>query len=157
MMPRKKRNTMPRKKKDDGSERIAQFAEAAIDAFKKDCAAPFRKLVKQFSGNAAAVGVFGVGSCVVAVQRGKVQVNPRSLGRSGLTARGATYPETIAALAEGKLTVLDAFHKGDLVMQSVKSEQLHEAYTAFVEHADAALRSKRVQRVITDFRKFLGA
>ena len=146
----------PRKGRNEGNDRIAKFAKAALDAFKKDSAATYRKLVKQFAGNTVSVGVFGVGKCTLAPKAGGVEVNPKSLGRSGLRARAGLHPETVAALLDGKMTVLEAYHTGDLVVQTVDSGRLHEAYTAFVQHSDAALRGKNFNAVAREFRAYLG-
>jgi hypothetical protein len=137
-------------KERNGDEIVRKFASSALEAFRKDAAKAYSALAKEYEGKSAAVGVFGVGSCVVAVHEGEVKVNPRSPSRSSVQARAAVYPETLQALTEGKMSVLEAFFGGDLVAQA-SAEDLHGAYANIVRHADAALKSDKLKKVAKDF------
>jgi hypothetical protein len=134
-----------------GNDLVAEFAHKALEAFRSDLPDAYADLVKTYEGSAVAAGVFGLGMAVVAVRDGNVQINPPAKDAPRMLGRGATYPETIAALAAGKLTVLEAYHKGDLAVQSAKSSTLHDGYNRMVRYSDAALRSAKLQRVFKEF------
>ncbi|MDJ0765583.1 MAG: hypothetical protein QNJ97_21555 [Myxococcota bacterium] len=141
-------------KGDNGQELVEKFAHDALEAFRADLPDAYGELVKTYNGQAVSAGVFGMGMVVVDVRDGKVRINPRpSKKNAPIVGRGATYPETIAALATGKLTVLDAYHKGDLAVQARKSQSLHDGYNEMTKYADGALKSKRLQKVFAEFCK----
>jgi hypothetical protein len=71
---------------------------------------------------------------------------------SSATGRGATTPETLMAILEGRVTPMAAYFKSDLVARA-DSAELHKAYDYFVRFSDAALRSKKLQNVLTKFRE----
>ncbi len=98
------------------------------------------------------MALFGHGRFHVAVNKGDVQIEADKLRGAGATGRGATTPETLLAILEGKLTPLEAFFKGDLIARAA-SPELHAAYDYFVRFSDAALRSRRLQQILTEFRK----
>lgn len=141
---------------EEGSKRVADFAERAIKAFQADAPEQFQQLVKEYEGHSAVIGLFGVGSTSVSVRGGKVSVaNTNGKGKSktgAITARAATYPETVVAIAEGRITPLEAFHVGDLVVRT-ESDELHRAFGLMVQMTDSALRSTKMQDVLADFRK----
>lgn len=135
-----------------GREIVADLAQQAIEAFRADSKKDYEELVKSYEGCTAVVGIFGLGSVTIAVSGGKVYVDATDRKRSTkLIARGAAYPETIVALSEGRLTPLEAFHTGDIVVRA-ESEELHKAYGLMVKMSDSAIRSERLQGVLKKFR-----
>jgi hypothetical protein len=146
-----------REPKQNGTKVLADVASEALEAFRAEAPEAYGELVKAYEDHAAIVGVFGVGSVTVAVQGGKVYVNPEK-GVAGAKAvgRGAVYPETIAAIASGEMTILDAFHRGELIARA-ESSQLHRAYGFAVKFSDVALRSKRLQETFRVFREKTGS
>lgn len=135
---------------------VERFARQALDAFREDMPDAHAELVKAYEGSSVSAGVFGVGMVTVAVSGGQVHINPGSDVKAKIVGRGATYPESIAAMASGKLTVLEAFHKGDIAVQTGNSEALHDGYNRMVRYSDAALRSSRLQKVFVEFCKATG-
>lgn len=143
----------PNPRRDDLVER---FARSALEAFRADMPEAHAELTKAYEGSAVAAGVFGLGMVVVAVKDGEVHINPEPSVKTKMLGRGAAYPETIAALATGRLTVLEAYHKGDIAVQASKSDLLHDGYNRMVRYSDAALRSTRLQKVFAEFCKATG-
>jgi hypothetical protein len=135
-----------------GNDLVAEYARKALEAFRADLPDAYKEIVKQYEGHAVSAGVFGMGMVMVAVQDGEVQINPKGKPAK-LLGRGATYPETIAALATGKLTILDAYHKGDVAVQAARSSSLHDGYNRMIRYSDSALRSNKLQQVFTEFCK----
>lgn len=136
----------------DGDEAVANLLQKAVDAFSRDAKEEFQRLVKAYEGSNAVVGIFGMGSVTIGVSGGKVRVgSAEKMGKTRFLGRGATYPETIVALAEGRMTPLEAFHTGDIVVRA-PSDELHKAYGLAVQMSDAAIRSKNLQGVLREFR-----
>ena len=136
----------------EGRKTVAHLARRAIDAFKADARADYDELVKTYEGRSAVVGVFGLGSVTIAVSGGEVHVDsPDRAKETKLIGRGATYPETILALAEARMTPLEAFHTGDLVVRA-PSDDLHTAYGLMVKMSDSAIKSPGLQEVLKEFR-----
>jgi hypothetical protein len=135
-----------------GGNVVAELAQRAVEAFRADSKKDFEQLVKTYDGCNAVVGIFGLGSVTIAVSGGEVYVDPADRVRdTKFIGRGAAYPETIVALSEGRLTPLEAFHTGDLVVRA-DSEELHKAYGLMVKMSDGAIRSERLQGVLKEFR-----
>lgn len=134
-----------------GDDAMAELANQALEAFRADMSKEYEQLVKTYEGSSAGVGLFGVGSVTIAVQNGEVMINPPAEKCPPLLGRGATYPEVLLALARGQLTGLDAFHRGDLLIQVDDSEELHRAYDFFVRFSESALRSQRLRGVLKQF------
>ena len=131
---------------------LAEFARRALEAWRSDATAEYEQLVKTYEGCSAVVGVFGLGSITVTVSGGVAQVHEEAPDRQPkVIGRGAAFPETIVALSEGRITPIEAFHAGDLVVRA-DSEELHRAYGLMVKMTDSAVRSKRLQSVLKDFR-----
>ncbi len=139
----------------DSSEKLTELANEALRAFREDNPDAFKELVKAYEGKSADVALFGHGRFHVAVSKGDVEIQANRMRGSGATGRGATTPETVMAILEGRLTPLEAFFKGDLVARA-ESAELHKAYDYFVRFSDSALRSKRLQQVASEFRKAFG-
>ena len=135
-----------------GRKLVADLAQRAIEAFRTDARKEFDQLVKTYEGCGAVVGIFGLGSVTITVHDGSVHVDAADRAReTKLLARGAAYPETVIAISEGRMSPLEAFHTGDLVVRA-PSEELHKAYGLMVTLSDAAIRSSRLQGVLKDFR-----
>jgi hypothetical protein len=135
---------------------VEDLAREALEAFKADAPKEYQALVKEYEGQSAVVGVFGMGSVDVAVSRGEVHVGEsKSKDKKRPFAHGATYPETILAISRGEITPLEAFHAGDLVVRA-PSEELHKAFGYMVKFSDAALGSRGLQRVLGKFREQSG-
>jgi hypothetical protein len=134
-------------------DRLAKFATRAVDAFREEDGDAYAEVVKAFEGRSADIAVFGHGRFNLSVEKGQVRVAPRLRGGAN-TARGAIYPETLIALAEGRLTPLEAHFKGDLIARAPSAE-LHRAYGYFVKFAETALRSARLQELLNEFRASL--
>lgn len=145
----------PHRPRRPGDETLEKYARRALEALKADLPQVHAELVRAYEGQAVAVGVFGLGMVVLSIKNGAAQVNPPAKQTGTLVGRGATYPETIAELAAGRLTVLEAYHRGDLAVQSGRSETLHEGYNRMLKYSDAALKSKRLNEVFEDFRREL--
>ncbi|MDH4185376.1 MAG: hypothetical protein OEV08_00135 [Nitrospira sp.] len=139
----------------ESSKKLASLANDALKAFREDNPQAFKELVEVYSGKSADLALFGHGKFHIAVKKGEVEIQPDKIQGSGATGRGATTPETLMAILEGKLTVLEAFHKGDLVARA-NSAELHRAYDFFARFSDAAMRSKKLQKVLSDFRSTFG-
>jgi hypothetical protein len=139
----------------EGGAFLERIAKDALEAFRRDCEEEYDTLVKKYDDSAVAVGVFGVGAVTLAVTKGEVHVNPPAEKCPRLRGRGAVYPETVIAIAEGRTTALDAFHRGDLLARAESSE-LHRAYEYFVRFSDAVMRSKRLQKTLQAFREEIG-
>ena len=139
----------------ESSEKLAALANEAVRAFREDNPEAFKELVEAFNGKSADLALFGHGRFHVSVSKGDVDIQPDKLRGSGATGRGATTPETLLAVLEGRLTPLEAFFKGDLVARA-DSAELHRAYDYFVRFSDAALRSKKMQQVVAIFRETFG-
>ena len=136
----------------DGPE-IARLAQEAVDRFRKENPEAYKELVGAFEGKGADLALLGGhGAFHAEVREGEVVIDPAALGGSPLTARGAATPETLLAIAEGQVTPLDAFFKGDIIAQA-RSADLHIVYGYFVKFADAALQSEGLQDVLERFRR----
>jgi hypothetical protein len=144
----KNKSSESRSNSDD--ERLAKIAAAAVDVFRDENPEAFAELIEAFEGRSADLAVFGHGRFNLSVEHGQVSVEPRMRGGAD-TARGAIYPETVVALAEGRLTPLEAHFKGDLIARA-PSADLHLAYGYFVKFADSAMRSERLQELVAEFR-----
>jgi hypothetical protein len=144
--------TRPSAQPPEDSNKLAALAREALDAFQADNADSYKELVAAFAGKSADLVLFGHGRFHVSVSEDRVDIQPDMLRGSGATGRGATTPETILAILEGRMTPLEAFFKGDLVARA-DSPDLHQTYDYFVRFSDAALRSKRLQNVLAKFRE----
>lgn len=136
-----------------GNEEMMKLAKDALAAFRADAKKAYAELIKQYEGSTVVVGVFGIGSVSLSVEKGEVKLNPDAREVKEVRGRGAIYPETIVAISEGRLTVMEAFHQKGIVVHS-GSENLHEAYESFCRHSEAALKSKRLQKTLKEFRAF---
>jgi hypothetical protein len=139
----------------ESSAQLAALAKEAVSAFREENAAAFQELVTAYNGKSADIALYGHGKFNIAVAGGELQVVPNELRGEGATGRGATTPETFIALLEGKLTPLEAYFKGDLVVRA-NSAELHTLYGYFTRFSDAALRSKKLQQVVVGFRQAFG-
>jgi hypothetical protein len=139
----------------ESSDKLAALANEAVRAFREENGEGFRELVNAYEGQSADVALFGHGRLHIAVSHGTVDIRPDQMRGSGATGRGATTPETLLAILEGKLTPLEAFFKGDLVARS-SSAELHKAYDYFVRFSGTALRSRRFQQLLEQFRQTFG-
>lgn len=136
-----------------GGNAVKDLAHAALEAFRNDAPREYAELVKEYEGQGAVVGIFGMGSVDIAVSGGEVRVGESTAqGKGKMVARAATYPETILAMSNGEVTPLEAFHAGELVVRA-PSEELHKAFGYLVKFSDVALGSKGLQRVLTRFKE----
>jgi hypothetical protein len=135
----------------DQSKELAALAHKAVDAFREENTEAYRELVEAFEGRSADLALFGLGKFNVTVEKGEVRIEPKLRGGAG-TARGATYPEVVMALASGELTPLEAHFKGDLLARA-PSGDLHLAYGYFVRFSDLALQSERLRGLLTEFQE----
>jgi len=138
------------------SEKLAALANDAVKAFRDENPDAYKELIQAFNGKSADLALLGHGRFHVGVYKGEVQIEPNKLRGKQSTGRGATTPETLLAILEGKLTPLEAFFKGDLVARAA-SPELHTAYDYFVRFSEAALRSKKLQQVVEEFRRTFAA
>lgn len=134
-----------------GRKKVAHFLDSAIKAFAADAPGDYKRLVKEYDGRSAVVGLFGIGSASVTVRGGDVVVDGPPDNKTRLIARAATHPETILALAEGRTTAMEAFHVGDLVVRA-PSDELHRAFGHMVQLSEPVLRSAKLQAVLKEFR-----
>ncbi|MBL3596353.1 hypothetical protein JMM63_12345 [Rhodovulum sulfidophilum] len=137
---------------EDGAKAVEKLAADALAGFKADAKKEYAELVKQYEGASATVGVFGMGSVEVSVLSGEVHINPGAKRMGEQRGVGAISPEALVAISEGKMTVLDAFHRGEIVVRA-GSEALHEGYDSFLKNSEAALKSNRLQKTLAEFRK----
>lgn len=98
--------------------------------------------------------LFGHGKFNVGVENGEVNIRPNEMRGSGALGRGATTPETLMAMLEGRITPLEAYFKVDLVARA-ESAELHRVYNYFLRFADATMRSQRLQSLLEKFRETL--
>lgn len=148
----KKPRPRPERAEQDEPE-IAQIARQAVDAFRDEDPDAYAELARAFEGRGADLALLGGhGAFHAEVRDGEVVIDPGRVGAKPLTARGAASPETLIAIAEGRVTPLEAFFKGDVVAQA-RSADLHIVYGYFVKFADSALTSKGLQEVLGRFRE----
>ncbi|WP_299635758.1 hypothetical protein [uncultured Ruegeria sp.] len=137
---------------EEGAKAVEKLAEDALAGFRADAKKEYAELVKQYEGASATVGVFGMGSVEVSVMSGEVHINPNQKRKGKGRGVGAISPEALVAISEGRMTVMDAFHRGEIVVRA-ESAALHEGYDSFIRNSEAALRSKRLQKTLAQFRK----
>lgn len=147
-MPQKRR---PSKQRPQPHDPVTALAKEALDAFRADLPEQYQELVAAFDDRAAELALLGHGRFQIAVRDGEVSINP-SHPKGGKTGRGAAAPETVHAILNGESTPLEEYFRGNLIAQA-PSEELHRVYDYFVQFADAALRSERMQKVADRFRK----
>jgi hypothetical protein len=135
--------------------KLAELAEEAVQAFREKDPEAFRELTSVFEGRSADIGLLGIGGFHVAVQKQSLSIEPNEFRGNRATAHGVTSPETLLDIAEGRLTPLEAFFKGDLLVRA-KSPDLHLAYDYFVKFADTALRNERLRDLLEKFRDEFG-
>ena len=135
----------------DSGDKLARLAKEALQAFREDNPDAYKELVQAYDGKSADLALLGHGRFHVSVSKGEVEVLPNEVRGKGVTGLGATTPETLMAIVEGRITPLEAFFKGDIVARA-HSDELHQAYNYFVRFSEAALRSKRLQKVASEFR-----
>ena len=111
----------------ESSERLAALANEAVLAFREENPEAYKELVQAYSGKSADLALFGHGRFNVAVVQKELKIEPDKMRGSGATGRGATTPETLMAMLEGRLTPLEAYFKGDLAARA-NSAELHKAY-----------------------------
>jgi hypothetical protein len=140
----------------DDSHKLAELANEAVRAFREENPDAFKELIAAYSGKSADLALFGHGKFSVAVTKGAVEIQPNIMRGSSASGRGATTPETLMAILEGRVTPMAAYFKSDLVARA-DSAELHKAYDYFVRFSDAALRSKKLQNVLTKFRETFAA
>jgi len=136
----------------DDSHKLADLANEAVRAFREENPDAFKELIAAYSGKSADVALFGHGKFNIAVGKGEVEIQPDKMRGGSATGRGATTPETLMAILEGRLTPMAAYFKSDLVARA-DSAELHKAYDYFVRFSDAALRSKKLQNLLAKFRE----
>jgi hypothetical protein len=138
-----------------GNEALATLTRKAIKAIQSDAREAYQELAKSYEGSAVVFGVFGLGSVTIAVRDGEIQVGSDGKERSKLVGRGAVYPETLLAITRGEITPLEAYHRGELLARAASTD-LHRAYGHLMKFSDAALRSPKLQEVVSDFREVTG-
>lgn len=140
----------------EGQRRFTEIARRALEAFRADSQEAYAQLVREYDNSSAVVGVFGLGSVTLAVSGGEATILDKAPEKGDrqtrLVGRGAAYPETVLALSEGRVTPIEAFHSGDLVVRA-PSEELHRAFGLMVKYSDTAVRSDRLQEVLKEFRE----
>jgi hypothetical protein len=139
----------------DDSHKLAELANEAVRAFREENPDAYKELIAAYGGKSADVALFGHGKFSVAVSKSGVDIQPDKMHGSSATGRGATTPETLMAILEGRITPLAAYFKNDLVARA-ESAELHTAYDYFVRFSDAAMRSKKLQNVLAKFREAFG-
>jgi hypothetical protein len=140
----------------DDSHKLAELANEAVRAFREENPDAFKELIAAYKGKSADVALFGHGKFSVAVSKGELEILAGQMRGSGATGRGATTPETLMAILEGRITPMEAYFKNDLVARA-ESAELHKAYDYFVRFSDTALRSKKLQNVLVKFRETFAA
>lgn len=141
------------KQEPEGQRHFAEIARRALEAFRADAQEAYAQLVREYDNSSAVIGVFGMGSVTLAVSGGEATILDKAPDNpSRLIGRGAAYPETVLALSEGRITPVEAFHSGDLVVRA-SSEELHRAFGLMVKYSDTAVRSERLQAVLKEFRE----
>jgi hypothetical protein len=148
-------NDNTRKSQQEAGKKLAALAEETVRAFREENGEAYEELVKAFEGRSADVGLLGHGGFHVAVRGKKLSIEANAFRGDASTAHGVTSPETVLDIAEGRLTPLEAYFKGDLLVRA-KSPDLHLAYDYFVKFADAAARNKRLRDLIEKFRDEFG-
>lgn len=149
MSPQERRPPKPQPVPQD---RVAALAQDAVEAFRRDLPKQYKELVAAFDGRGADLALLGHGRFHIGVRKGTVVIEPNRVRAGALTGRGAATPETVHAILNGESTPLEEFFRGNVIAQA-PSEELHRVYDYFVEHADAALRSKGLQEVADRFRR----
>jgi len=136
----------------DSSKELSELAKSVITTYSKENPKAFESLIEKYNGESADVAIFGVGKIHIKVNNGEVSVDSdRSFGK-GSTGMGAVHPKTIVSIVEGKMTVIEAFHKGDLIAQS-KSDNLHRVYNDFVQYSETLIESDQNPKYYDRFRE----
>jgi hypothetical protein len=135
--------------------RLAALAQEAAGAFREDNPDAYEELLRAFEGKSADVGLLGHGGFHVEVRKKKLSVEANAF-QGGSTAHGVTTPETLLDIADGRLTPLEAYFKGDLMVRA-KSAELHQAYDYLVKFSESALRNKRLRDIVEEFRAEFGS
>lgn len=137
----------------EGQHRLAEIARHALEAFRADSQEAYAQLVREYDNSSAVIGVFGLGAVTLTVSGGEAAIQDKVQEKPlRLIGRGAAYPETVLALSEGRVTPIEAFHSGDLVVRA-PSEELHRAFGLMVKYSDTAVRSEKLQEVLKEFRE----
>jgi hypothetical protein len=131
-----------------GDRAVATQAQQMINTFRAENPTEFAEAVREFDGQAANLAVFGFGRMNVRIAGGQVSVQPGLA--TGDMARGAIYLEALQAIRQGVLTPLQAYFRGDIVVNA-PAEDLHRAYGFFVKFAELALASEPMRDHLNTF------
>ncbi|MFJ3728356.1 hypothetical protein ACIPYQ_38115 [Streptomyces sp. NPDC090045] len=126
----------------DNDRTLAGAVRSGVRDFKTENPVEFREMVGEFDGRQANVAVLGFGRINVRVGGGDVVIEP-GLG-SGEMMHGAVYRETAQLIAAGRLTPLQAYFRGDVIVRAAAGD-LHNGYGFFVRFAELAFGSARLR------------
>lgn len=130
---------------------VAKLVRDAIAALRVHRGQKYDEIIRTYEGCNAVVRIFGLGSVTIAVSDGEVYVGAVDKARdTRMLGRGAIYPQTIVNMLEGRITALDAFRTGELVIDG-SSRELSKAYRLLSEVFDAA-HSQRLQSILNELR-----
>src|ERR1044071_5589615 len=115
-----------RKTQQETGKRLATLAEEATRTFREESPEAYEELLRAFEGKSADVGLLGHGGFHIEVRKRKLSIEPNAFRGGGANAHGVTTPETLLDIADGRLTPLEAYFKGDLMVRA-KSAELHQA------------------------------
>ncbi|NDJ74616.1 MAG: hypothetical protein GYB65_00035 [Chloroflexi bacterium] len=134
--------------------RLATLAQRAAHIFSVENPTTYQEIVQRVNGRSIDVLLIGIGWLRVAMVDCCVCIYPLPTRDQGVLTYVALTPDTLIALIEERLTLMDAFFRGDLIVQ-VGSAVLHVAYEYCRQIADTARQSRRLQWVIFRFRNTL--
>ncbi len=134
---------------------VAEYLKKAISIVKSENPEKFDKIAKDAEGKVAYVTVEDEESFTVAVsKKGEVKIS-KGKPKDKPTGVGIINNSTFFDILDGKQTPLEAFFRADLTANA-NSRDLHLAYDVMTRGADLAIRSKKLQDLIDDYRESRG-
>ncbi|MCP2289450.1 hypothetical protein [Nocardia amikacinitolerans] len=133
----------------DRDRTLANEVRRGVTSFRTENPAEFQEMVGEFDGRKANVAVLDFGRIHVRVGGGDVVIEP-GLGE-GEMIHGAIYREAAMSIAGGRLTPLQAYFRGDVIVRAPAGD-LHNGYGFFVRFAELAFSSARLRTQLDELR-----
>ncbi|UXY32434.1 hypothetical protein [Streptomyces sp. HUAS TT20] len=128
---------------------LANHVRRGVTNFRNENPAEFQEMVGEFDGRRANLAVLGFGRINVRVGGGDVVIEP-GLGPDEMM-HGAIYLEAAQAIASGRLTPLQAYFRGDVIVRAPAGD-LHNGYGFFVRFSELAFASERLRGQLDELR-----
>jgi hypothetical protein len=121
---------------------LANHVRRGVTNFRTENPVEFQEMVGEFDGRRANVAVLGFGRINVRVGGGDVVIEPGLASDEMM--HGAIYMEAAQAIAGGRLTPLQAYFRGDVIVRAPAGD-LHNGYGFFVRFAELAFASANLR------------